>query len=500
MIQIKIKTPVKAYIYGTDVEISLLKEELTYTNTSVSYQLSKHVKNKYLRQARPEAWEAMRKEMQSKLKKTLVFNDSLGVYIRPGSISYLKIPHEVIANEIKYPEPKMSGYAWAKKPLFESYDYQKESVELLINEKHGGGDLATGLGKSHIILMIAKTLGLKTVVMTPSKSIFGEILENFETHLGKNNVGAFGDGIKKLGKNVTVCIAKSLSMVKKGSPEWEELSKAQVIIGDECHTVPAATLEPVTNDLLGNAPYRFFLSGTQTRGDGSVKLLRSITSKIVISRNTKWGIENGYLCPLKFFIKSVPSPRPGLKTPNILKMTQTHFFYNPYIINFITKTASALANIKKESSLILVDEISQIAEIAAKLTVPFGYVHGNTTKKEDLERMGLAKTDLKKEIDKFNRGEIKVLIGTSCISTGTNMYPTHNVFNFQGGASEIGTKQGAIGRPTRLLEKSRFKDFHVPKLFSKVWDFNVLEIEKMESHLEERKKFYEETGGSILYL
>ena len=72
--------------------------------------------------------------------------------------------------------------AW-KKPLpFDLYSYQKESIENLLGIKHGCVELCTGAGKTAIILTLARELGLKTVVVTPSKSIFLEILEKFEHH------------------------------------------------------------------------------------------------------------------------------------------------------------------------------------------------------------------------------------------------------------------------------------------------------------------------------
>ena len=149
--------------------------------------------------------------------------------------------------------------------------------------------------------------------------------------------------------------------------------------------------------------------------------------------------------------------------------------------------------------MILVEEIEQISLLIKKLEVPFTYVHGNTTEKKELAKLGLENRDLSEEIERFNKGEVKVFIGTKCVSTGTNFYPTHYGFNLQGGSSEIGTKQGIMGRLTRLLEKSRYKDFHLPKTVSKVFDFNV-QVDELERQFGKRVSFYEESDCPINWI
>ena len=492
--RIVVENPSEARVEATTSELTMLANELTYTNTSNSYMLSKTVKNKWLRNNDPLEYDRRVKELRDNLKRTLIFYKNGTPYIRPGSIPWIKMKFDLVS--LIDPLPEKIPMPWKKKPRFEPYSYQSQAVEKLISNRHAAIELCTGAGKSLILLMLSKTVNRKTVVVTPSKSIFHEIYDSFREHLGEGAVGCIGDGKKRLGKQVTVAIAKSLSMIKEGTPEWEEMQKVEHIAFDEAHTVPAATLEPVVNNLFKNAYYRFFVSGTQTRGDGSVKLLRSLTGPIVLSMNTKEGIENGYLCPVKFFIKSVNS-KSKYKGSNILKLNQEHFLYNPEILDFTAKAASAYASQKGESSLILVEEIEQISELVKRMTVPVAFVHGNTTDSATLTKLGISKTDMQEEIERFNSGQVRVLIGTSCISTGTNFYPTHNVFNLQAGASEIGTKQGAIGRSVRKLEISKYKDLHPPKLFSKIWDFRVCDIKKMEDHLKKRIEFYEETGGPV---
>ena len=78
----------------------------------------------------------------------------------------------------------------------------------------------------------------------------------------------------------------------------------QVMLIDESHTFPSATLTKVNHGVLKDVPYRMFFSGTQTRGDGALPLLQGIIGKCVCTLGIKEAIEKKYLCPLKFYVFS----------------------------------------------------------------------------------------------------------------------------------------------------------------------------------------------------
>ena len=58
-----------------------------------------------------------------------------------------------------------------------------------------------------------------------------------------------------------------------------------------------------------------------------------------------------------------------------------------------------------------------------RLDVPYEYVH--SASKADATKFGLETRKVDETVEAFNRGVVKVLIGTSCIATGTNIYCTH---------------------------------------------------------------------------
>jgi superfamily II DNA or RNA helicase len=321
-------------------------------------------------------------------------------------------------------------------------------------------------------------------------------LTEFQIRLGKDLVGGYGDGQKDMTKKVTIAIGKSLTMLKEGTKAYNFFRDKQALLVDESHTFAAEQLNDVCHGVLADVPYRMFVSATQTRNDGTEKLLASIIGENVLTMELKEAIDKGYLCPLKFTVISVKSASNRvIRDP--MECKRTHFLRNPKIAEMAAKIANASWELKKQSTLILVEEMEQIEMLQALLRVPFAYVHSGDKKKA--KEFNLEKVDLQESVDKFNRGDVKVLIGTKAIATGTNLFPTHNVINWMGGGSEIVTKQGSMGRSTRKLEISKFRDLHTPKPYAMIFDFMVIGEQLLDKQLIKRIEFYKESGGEIKY-
>ncbi len=486
-----IKSPIKAYVSAEDSDMDKLRRLLNYTNTSVQFLYKKHMKNQWWRNSNPDTWKERADELKAEMNATLLFHDADGYFVRPGSIPYIKESFEKVEIEsrVTYPKPKLAP--WSKKIPFELYPYQKESVEKLIEAGHGNVQLCTGAGKSAIILTICRNLGLRTVIAVPSASIFSEMLDKFTKHLGKAQVGGVGDGKRQFGKKFTVAISKSLTNLKPGTKEYNDIASADVLLVDESHLWGAGSLDEICHGIFEKVPYRFFFSGTQTRGDGSEKLLQSIIGPTVKELSTKEAIEGGFICDHEFRIVPIPSSSPGYAVDDPLKMKRKHLLHNENVAKFIAKLANSVYQAKGEQTLVLVDEIDQIYKLIPHLTIPFACATGES--KKDLGES----TDPQESVEKFNRGEAKILIGTSCISTGTNIFPVHHLVNWQGGSSEIKTKQGAVGRSVRKLEGSGYEQFHVPKKKAIVWDIDIIGVDVMRRHLQERIAYYRDSGTDI---
>jgi superfamily II DNA or RNA helicase len=500
-VKFTILSPIKAYISDyTDDELYSLGKALTYINTSVKHLIKRHHSNFFWKQRNLDSWQTHLDGLQKDLKKCLIFKDESGFFIRPGSIPHLQsvVHNPQIVNQLKYPSFKK--IPWNKPLSFELHPYQEESWQKLIEEKHGNVSLTTGSGKTAILIKLCREMGLNTCIVAPGKGVFNELIDKFEHHFGRKYVGAFGDGKKKLDKKFTIAIGDSLANIKPDSPEYKFFSSLDVLIVDESHTFAAESLETICHGVLGNIPYRFFLSATQFRNDGSSPLLQSIIGKTVCELSTAEAVQKGYICPHDFRIVSVESSNPSMDPSDPLAQKRTHFLNNKNIAQFTAKLANAMAISQGKQTLVLCEELSQLAMLVPLLTVPYALAHSEKSAVR-LAELGLEKVNVSESIEKFNKNEVKVLIGTSCLHVGVNIFPTHSTINWAGGASPIKTKQAAVGRSVRFGHSNPWATKCVPKDRATIYDFDVQDNETMERHLRSRLECYMESGpGLIKYI
>ncbi len=493
-----ITSPTRAYLQSYDaIDLHNLQKDLSYTNTAIQHQIKRHYSSHFWKSRNPEGWAAHLESLKKDLKKCLVFQEDNKYYIRPGSLPYLTNLGSIhIENEVKYITPRK--IPWHKPLPFDLHPYQEESWTKLLAEKHGNVSLTTGSGKSAILIKLCREMGLNTCIVAPGKAIFNELIEKFEYHFGRKHVGAFGDGQKKLDRKFTICIGDSIANIKPESPEYDFFSNLDVLIVDESHTFAAESLETICHDVLGKIPYRFFLSATQTRNDGSIPLLQSIIGKTVCSLTTAEAVEKGYICKHDFTIVAMESSNPGFEGSDALAQKRAHFLNNKNIASFIARLANGMATVQGKQTLVLCEELSQLAMLVPLLNVPYALAHSET-RRARLEELGLEKVKVADSIEKFNKNEVKVLITTSCCHVGVNIFPTHSTCNWVGGASEIKTKQSSIGRSVRFGRSNPWANKCIEKNKSTIFDFDV-NHPTMKRHLEARLGYYRESNTEIRFI
>lgn len=491
---IVIKTPILAYLEdATPAEIAQMKDQFSYKNGKIDQLLKRHRANRWFKQKNPVGWQERSDELAEQLNDSVLKKDKNGYYIKPASIPYVRGVDFTLRNEVDV--PALKPLPWKVEPEFTPYPYQTDSVRelLALDGIPGNISLPTGCGKSFILLMLAQQIGESVVIVTPSKSIFRELYAEFQLRLGKSMVGGYGDGKKDTKKPITIAIGKSITMLKKDTPAYEFFLNKKNLLVDESHTWGADTLESISHGVLGNCIRRLFVSATQTRGDGMLVLLQSIIGKNVYDMHITDAIAAGYLCPLKFNIVPVISPDTRHKK-DPLECKRIHYLYNDNIAEFVAKLANAQWRVNNQSTLILVEELVQIQKLVKLLQVPYAYIH--SASKKDAAANGLEKVDLTEQLERFNSGEVRVLIGTKSIATGTNIYPTHHTVNWMGGSSEINVKQGPMGRSTRWM-KAKYSHAHTEKTHTQIWDFDVAKQPILERMLKTRVRYYRETGEDV---
>jgi len=481
------KQPCFCRVTGTDQEIERLKNSLTYVNTSMQFQYRKFKKSAYWYADKygQDAFEAKCQELKEASKKSLLSKDDNGYLFPSGVCKKVSSEFNVsVVNNVSYPKKKL--LPWQKQPPT-LRDYQNKMVENLLENKHAAVSAATGVGKSLCILKLCKDIGLKTIVMAPSASITNQLYEQFVEFFGKKYVGLFTGQKKQTNKLFTIGTAASLTRIEEGTPQWEDLSSAEVFISDESHQTAAATLASVCFGLAAKAPYRFFFSATQVRSDGQELLLDSIIGPIVFEMDVSDGTEIGVLAKPKFRTIKIQSSIEYIPNdPN--ECTRKHLYYNPQVVE---KVAEIVNNSVSAGlpTVVLIKEIEQFGKLLPYLKHECDFAFGGLT---DQNKSTIPQQYWDKEpdalVERFNSGESKLLVGTSCISTGTDIRPLKVLIYWQGGKSEVQVKQ-AIGRGTRVVPgKTEFY----------VFDFDVYNIPTLHRHYKSRAEFYNELSPPVM--
>lgn len=435
---------------SSEAEWASLKSLLTFRDRQVEFLIARHKKNWRFKEAEPVKWQLEMDRLKDALHRCILFHRD-GTYDKYHTYAGLvediiqAIPGTTCENTVRY--PVFNSVAWNKTPEFEPRYYQEEAKNALITARHAAVQLPTGSGKSTVIRDIAHDIGLQSLVMAPTASIARQLYTDFVRYFGKKWVGLYGDGKKELGKKFTIGIAASLTRVERGSPAWEHFSKTLVFMADESHMVPASTFEKVCAGLLASAPYRFFFSATQTRTDGAELLLKGITGPVVYNKSFKELVDEGFLAKPQWKMIRVPSTH-FYHSDDALKMNQQHLYYSPFVLKKASTIINGMAR-QGHRVLVLVDEMEQFTKLLSLLTVEARFAHGGVT---SLNRKKLPeqyhKSDPTALVEAFDRGEFPVLVGTSCISMGTDIRSPETVVYLQGGQSPIQVAQ-AVGRGTR---------------------------------------------------
>lgn len=477
-----IPSPSQVRLHGYEGRRVELEKYLTYRDEKVEYEYQKFRRAEWYKYKFGElAWQQKLDDLGAQRYKSLLFEDTEGLWTYSGLANGLA---EAFDDTVKvtYTRPIGRPVPWAKAPDKIPRYYQEVSHDNLLKAGHGGVEVGTGLGKSFVILQLCKTLGLKTLIMSPNLNIAQQLHDDFLLHFGKRWVGFFGDGKKKADKLFTIGIGASLTRLKPGSPAYQELSQVQVFVADESHMCPAKTLSEVCFGLVKDAPYRFFFSGTQIRNDGLELLLAGITGPIVFRMSVLEGVDQGFLSKPVFRMMRVSSEVDYAGSdPNDL--TRAHLFYNPKVNAVAGELASKAVSLLGRPTVILVEEIEQFTHLLPYLRYEARFAHGPLNKDQKaLLPKAYHDSDPRALVTAFNRGEFPILVGTSCITLGTDIQAAQCIVFLRGGRSEIEVKQ-AVGRGTRLFPGKTDCTF---------FDFWVDNVPTLARHAKARKVYYDE--------
>ena len=418
----KTSNPLTILLKGPDTALNKIAKKLTVRNKSIAFQIDRIHKQI----ARVNGWGDPRNQIPKLFKEIEELQKEEIQELFTRTSEGLEVP---------------AGFWWfggkndgshLNTNLKEFYlpglrHYQEEALKELFKYKRASICLATGLGKSLIISSIciaAEKSGLRTCVIVPTDYLVKQMLET----IGKSSESLSAQGGKrnfKLGSNICVTTAQSAMKV---------IDNFDVIAMDEAHHSPASTwLNILTNC---NASHVYSLTATPFRADGLDLNIHAFTGPLVYERDARWGIANGWLKPVKVYLKTIPYAG-HLKKDMNSQMAYKILSSNPTVLAEI-KNNLIKAKTSGRRAIVLFKTV-KACEALKKYCAP-----------EIV--FDVASSKFKKPIDDFRDGICNVLVSNDrLISEGLDVPNADLLILCTQNSSKVITSQ-AVGRVLRKTE------------------------------------------------
>ena len=458
---------IKAFAHNNIIRIedadinfeSDLREKLSYVDKSKQYQIRKMQKNPFSR-ASP-----LYSQLVGESEGSLLESDGAALLVPPGFFNLIKrlVPQ---FQDLRSETGKSISLPWANSSYsFSLRDYQEEAVQKALVNYRGIINFATGLGKTKTAISLIRSLKRKTLVVCPSKSIAFQFKKELEDAFGISKVGFIGDG-KYKPNLITVGIAQSvvnkIDLIK-------ELDLGVVIV-DEAHHIAASTFYSIATG-LANTGRIYGLSATAFRSDGKDIYLQAGCGDILIERDVKWGVANGWLADPYFIIRKVNTTGKDFKDDK-LRSYKEHVLKSNIMNDRLISDANAFIGDGKQT-LILVDQIEHGEFLAHKLGIPFA--NGKDKNSEEL-------------IGELNDRKILGLVATDGVigeGVDTREIDVLILANF------IASKGGVLQAVGRALRKTQNKNKAI------ILDYSPQGSTMMKRHADQRISYYREITHNV---
>jgi len=296
-----------------------------------------------------------------------------------------EIPFTCEALEV--PEVVLNSARWGL--LVELRDYQEEAVKAALEGKRGIFEMATGTGKTEVMIAITAALGLRTLVLVNNRDLALQTAQRFSARLAGAKVGVIGAGRREL-RDITIATFQSLrSWIKRDAEQaLKALRTYDVVHSDECHTLPAKTYVPVILSIP--AQYRFGWSATPFKEDDKRAELQLIgaTGPVLMELQPKEAVRTGTSVPTSVTMLQWRQSKP-MTTWGSYRFDVDDAAFESYAALYrraiiesderndaIVEAAQALAQ-SGRPTLILVTSIPHGEALSRTLGVPFA--HGSSS-------------------------------------------------------------------------------------------------------------------------
>lgn len=325
------------------------------------------------------------------------------------------------------------------KPFFTTglRDYQIECLQELFKYSRATTRLATGLGKSRIIASLCcATVAAerRACVVVPTEYLVGQMVETIGSYI--NGVVGYGGQRKSLPLGAPVLVVTAASAAKF-------ITDYHTVIIDEMHHNAASTwVELLTH--AEKATNVYGLTATPFRSDGMDLAIHSFTGPVVYQLDARWGIDNGWLKPLKTYMVEASAINKDGNAMIISDSIPATRAYSLLVKNYntmstiLSHTLSALSKGRRVVVLFKTIEAGEVFKQYCKKNIQFDVAHSG----------------FKKPLLDFIEEKTNILVSNDkLLSEGVDIPSADCLINVIQNYGDTTTYQ-AVGRVLRKTEKS----------------------------------------------
>jgi len=356
---------------------------------------------------------------------------------------------------------------------FTYYDYQKELIELALENQRGIVKSPTGSGKTLIMAGLVKALaGRKMVLLFNAKQLLTQTYDFLTETCGMDNIGlCFGEGY--IYGDIMLCTVQSIEKILD-----THLEETEVLMVDECHEFANGKTTLAALRSFPKALYRFGFTATPPRDSIPRYNLEGSLGSVWEVVNTSGLVDSGKLTKPVIQLIDRPYNASGLdEDMGYLDVYEEYIIYNEERNNLIKEIINDIRKKNRKSRILILTKSLDHGRTLEELC------GGHIEFLEGANSVG----ERYNAISRF-RGcpESSVLIGTKILQTGINIEEITHFINARGMKSEIATLQ-ALGR---ALRKHSSKE--------EVYIYDFMDKEKyLRNHSIARKQHYQREGHSV---
>lgn len=339
-------------------------------------------------------------------------------------------------------------------PVHDYVEHQTRALKALLKTNKGIVCAVTSAGKSSIMAAWLKLTNLPTLILTDRATLGAQLAQDFRNQ-GIDCGFCSGNGVRQ-----GYCIVSTIQSVKK-----LDVSKFQMVLIDECHKSSSKSFQDFLKTF--GCPLKYGFSASPSNGNLlDFAKIRQQLGSIIIQVKADEMMDNGVMAKAKINLVKVDCPE-TFDYPSANDLGIVHNKTRNNIIRDIVEK-------HREGGYICI--LTKILEHGKELeeTIPGAvYLKGEDSLSKRLEI-----------INKFNNGEIPVLIGSSILNEGVSISNMKVLIMASGGKAQTQTIQ-KIGRVLRITKEKKEGIFY---------DFIDMNNKYLFKHSKQRLALYKKEG------